>query len=102
VSGDRESLGADVHVEAKRDARGDGRLVATPRITVQVIGLEPQHVRVIERPHQCARAGRLRRPGWRRVQSDPGGPALSASASDREIALRLAELEEVHREEAGQ
>jgi len=102
VSGDRESLGADVHVEAKRDARGDGRLVATPRITVQVIGPEPQHVRVIEPPHQCGRAGRLRRAGWRQCKVTLVGRLYPLQQVTAEIAHRLAELEEVHREEAGQ
>ena len=47
----REAGGHVVHVEAtyERQPRQEGRPVTGPRITVQVIGLEPQHVRVVER-----------------------------------------------------
>ena len=40
-----------VHGEGQheRQPRHDGRPVAAPSITVQVIGLDPQHVRVVER-----------------------------------------------------
>ena len=52
MSDDVESSQAEMlHVDANHEQppRRDGRPVTAPQITVQVIGLEPEHVRVVER-----------------------------------------------------
>lgn len=91
-----------LHVEAsyERQPRQESRPMTAPRITVQVIGLESQHVRVVERRTNADEpavfiefgddckvtlAGRLNR-----LQQ------LTA-----ELAHQLAQLEEARRGEAG-
>ena len=73
-----------------------------PRITVQVIGLEPQHVRVVER-----RSNGDERTVFIELGSDDGKIALAGRLYRLQqltaaVAHQLAQLEEGHREEAGQ
>jgi hypothetical protein len=102
MSDDREPVRADVHVEAGRDARGDGRSVAAPRITVQLLGLEPQHVRVVERRSGMDEPAVFVELGGDDCKMTLAGRPYPRQQLTAEIAHRLAQLEEVHREKAGQ
>jgi hypothetical protein len=102
MSDDREPVRADVHIEAGRHARSDGRSVAAPRITVQVIGLEPQHVRVVERRSRVDEPAVLVELGGDDCKVTLAGRLYPLQQVTAEIAHRLAALEEVHREDAGQ
>jgi hypothetical protein len=101
MSDDRESVRADVHIAAGR-ARSDGRSVAAPRITVQVIGLEPQHVRVVEARSTAGEPAVFVELGGDDCRVTLAGRLYPLQQVTAEMAHRLAELEEVHREDAGQ
>ena len=102
MSDDRGPLRADVRIEANRNARHDGGSVAAPRITVQVIGLEPQHVRVVERRSSTDEPAIFVELGADECNVTLAGRLYLLQQVTAEIAHQLAALEEAHRTEAGQ
>jgi hypothetical protein len=88
------------------------RLGATPEatadqwpprgVTVQVIGLEPPHVRVVQRRSTAGAPAVFIELGSDDCKVTLAGRLHPLQEVTAEIAHRLAALEEVHREEAGQ
>ncbi len=102
MSGDRGPSQADLHVDAEYDGRPDGQSAAAPRITVQVIGLEPQHVRVVERRGSGDEPVVFVELGGDECKVTLAGRLHRLQQVTAEVGRQLAELEEAHREEAGQ
>jgi hypothetical protein len=88
-----------LHVDANSEhpPRHDGRPATAPQITVQVTGLEPEHVRVVERRTNSdepagfiamQRASRSERPGPDALRREP-------SADARRIVISTEAIEQV-------
>jgi hypothetical protein len=91
-----------LYVETSGERPQDGPSATSPQITVQVIGLEPQHVRVVERRSTAGEPAVFVELGGDDCKVTLAGRLYALQQVTAETAHRLAELEEVHREGAGQ
>jgi hypothetical protein len=92
------------HVEAKheRQRRQEGRPVTAPQLTVQVIGLEPQHVRVVEQRINSNEPAVFVELGGENCKVTLAGRLNRLQQLTAEMGHQLAQLEEAHRGDAGQ
>jgi hypothetical protein len=102
MSGDVESARPPIlRVQPGGERGHDGRSVAAPRITVQVIGLEPRHVRVVERRSSTDEPAVFVELGGDDCRVTLAGRLYVLQQVTAEVAHQLAELEGAHRQEAG-
>ena len=102
MSDDVESSQAHVEAYNGHPPRQDGRPVTAPQITVQVIGLEPEHVRVVERGTNGDEPAVFVELAGDNCRVTLVGRLYRLQQVMAEVAHQLQQLEEVHRTAGGQ
>lgn len=103
MSGDVESLQPSIfRGEAGADGRRDGPPLTGPGITVQVIGLDPRHVRVVERHTRRDESAVFIELAGIDCKVTLAGRLNRLQQVSAEIAHQLAQVEEAQRAAAGQ
>jgi hypothetical protein len=105
MSDDVESSPAQMlHVKATNEhpPRRDGRPVTAPQVTVQVIGLEPGHVRVVERRTNGGDPAVFVELAGDNCKVTLVGRLYRLQQVMAEVVHQLQQLEEVHRTAGGQ
>jgi hypothetical protein len=92
----------DVEGPRERQPRQEGPPVAAPQIAVQVIGLEPQHVRVVEQRTNRGEPAVFVELGGDNCKVTLAGRLYRLQEVIAAVAHQLLELEEAHRGDAGQ
>jgi hypothetical protein len=82
--------------KTERPRRQDGRPVAIPQITVQVVGLEPQDVRVVERRTNGEEPAVFVEFGGDNCRVTLAGRLIGLQQVTGEVTRQLRRLEEAH------